>query len=430
LLPNTGFNPNSNGAGYMSDVAEGIRWAADNGADIINMSLSSPYPSSALLEAVQYAFETRGVLLVASSGNSEASRPEYPADYGQVVAVGASTYNERLAYYSNRGSELCAPGGTDREDLNQDGYPDMVLQQTFNPDTRDVSDFRYYFFAGTSMAAPHVSGVAALMLSANPALDNVAIRESLNLTADPLTGETEPPTLCGSGIVNAHRALQAVLPGQDSAPTITFAAPVDGAVVAGTVEVEMRAADVEDPDGELSVEWNLDGGALQAATFQAATGTFTADWDTAQTEDGEHALGALVTDSAGNTGEAVISVSVANQGPPPSVHIADLDGYSGRYFWIIWYAAVDIAVKDHLGAAVSGARVAISWSDGSVDQCTTGGSGICRIVGYQFKSFRQLTLTVTGVGNTALPYEPSLNSDPDGDGSDGTRITICSPWGC
>jgi hypothetical protein len=71
--------------------------------------------------------------------------------------------------------------------------------------------------------------------------------------------------------------------------------------------------------------------------------------------------------------------------------------------------------------------VSIAWSDGSTDRCTTGSSGWCRIIGYQFAGTPQLTLSVTDVAHATLPYEPSLNCDPESD-SDGTRITVQSPF--
>ena len=75
---------------------------------------------------------------------------------------------------------------------------------------------------------------------------------------------------------------------------------------------------------------------------------------------------------------------------------------------------------------MNNARVDISWSDGSVDWCYTGDSGWCSVLGFQFRRTPSLTLTVTELSNTSLPYDPGLNDDPDGD-SDGTSITINRP---
>jgi serine protease len=413
----------SNGSGPVSTISEAINWAADHGAHIINMSLSTAYPSTVLEDAVNYA-HSKGVLIIASSGNSSGSSPQYPAAYMHATAVGATTYNNRLAGYSNKGSDLCAPGGIDGEDLNGDGYDDMVLQNTFNPNTKNACDLGYWFFSGTSMAAPHVSGLAALILSKNPYLSNDEVGQILKDTADPLADETDPPSICGSGIINAHRALQ-MAAGFDAVPSVSIASPADGATVTETVTIQIDASDLEDPVESLTVLWNVDGDTWQPADYNSDTGYYEAEWDTTATADGLHTLNASVSDSAFNTSTDSSSVRIANYGVPPSIHIADLDGTSGRW-WFLWWAAVDILVHDHNEEAVGNAIVDISWSDGSVDWCITGNNGWCSLVGYQFRRTRSLTLTVTEVSNSSLPYDPGLNHDPDGD-SDGTSITVKQP---
>ena len=215
----------ANGSGTVSAIADGIRWAADHGAHVINMSFgttASPIFLTALQDAVQYA-SGRGVLLVAASGNSGGATPMYPAAYPEVIAVGATLYNRQLASYSNRGNELCAPGGTStNEDLNGDGYPDMILQNTFNPNTHAACDFGYWFFAGTSMATPHVAGLAALVKSEKPELTAAEIRQVLRDTAD---GSVTPD--CGYGLVDATRALESVAAG-DRPPTVSIFKPGPG----------------------------------------------------------------------------------------------------------------------------------------------------------------------------------------------------------
>lgn len=154
----------SNGVGYYSWLIDGIIWAVDHGAKIINMSLGGTADSSALEDAVDYAYNN-GVALVAAAGNSGTADMDYPARYTHVISVGAIRYDETRSYYSNYGSRLdfVAPGGDITVDQNSDGYADGVLQQTFA--TGDPTDFAYYFSQGTSMAAPHVSGLAALLYS-------------------------------------------------------------------------------------------------------------------------------------------------------------------------------------------------------------------------------------------------------------------------
>jgi serine protease len=154
------------GLGDHFTIAKGIRFAAENGARVINMSLGSPSASKTLREAVAFAYG-RGVTIVCASGNSYRSGnpKEYPAGYDDYcIAVGAVRYDNQRAPYSGTGAhvDLVAPGGDMRVDQNGDGYVDGIVQQTF---VDDPTDFAYYFFQGTSMAAPHVSGLAALLIS-------------------------------------------------------------------------------------------------------------------------------------------------------------------------------------------------------------------------------------------------------------------------
>lgn len=163
---------NSKGVGSSGTLAQGIRWAADNGAKVINMSLGFPVGSDGgkvVRDAIAYAYY-KGVILVAASGNDASETwytggVSYPAAFNQCIAVGAIRYDKKNAYYSNYGPELTcvAPGGDITVDQNKDGYPDGILQQTIakgNP-----QKFGYYFYQGTSMATPHVSAAAALFVS-------------------------------------------------------------------------------------------------------------------------------------------------------------------------------------------------------------------------------------------------------------------------
>ncbi len=145
------------GSGTYADVASGIIYAADNGAKVINLSLGGSSDSQTLKDAVAYAYG-KGVTVVAAAGNNNSRTLSYPAAYdAYVIAVGATQYDETKAPYSNYGPslDLVAPGGNNNLDQNKDGYADGVLQQTFQIKGRTIS-WGYYFFQGTSMAAPHV----------------------------------------------------------------------------------------------------------------------------------------------------------------------------------------------------------------------------------------------------------------------------------
>ena len=205
----------NSGTGTDQTLADGIIWAADHGAHVISMSLGfdpglEPIDVPTLTAAVQYAYG-KGVILVGSSGNDGVGVVSLPAAYPEVIAVGAVHSGGERAYYSQYGDALdfVAPGGDDLEDRDNNGYIDGVLQQTFDPLTKV---FGYYFFFGTSMAAPHVSGVAALLIAnGNADVDGDGktssdeIRTVLLVTARDL-GEAGRDDVYGWGLIDAQAA--------------------------------------------------------------------------------------------------------------------------------------------------------------------------------------------------------------------------------
>ena len=191
------------GSGSTYDTASGIVWAVDNGADVINLSLGSPYATSIERNAVEYAI-ANGVVVVAATGNDGRSAISYPAGYDGVLAVGAVRADGRVASYSNYGSgiDLVAPGGDTSVDQTGDGYGDGILQET-------LGGLR--FFEGTSMASPHVAGIAALVLSAGASSDDVP--DLLKATA---SNNGSWNRTSGFGLVDPVAALDALDTGTDS----------------------------------------------------------------------------------------------------------------------------------------------------------------------------------------------------------------------
>jgi serine protease len=207
----------ASGSGSMAAIAQAIRFAADNGAHVINMSLGGPFPVGAIGSAVKYA-RSKGVTVVAAAGNDGRGRVSYPARYPGVIAVAATQFDESTTFYSNWGPQIdiAGPGGNTRVDQNGDGQPDGVLQNTVVP--RNVSNTDYLWFMGTSMAAPHVAGVAALVVSAGVTKPD-AVEEILLDTArkpkkqgKPGSGASEARVddHYGAGLVDAHAAVKKV----------------------------------------------------------------------------------------------------------------------------------------------------------------------------------------------------------------------------
>lgn len=209
------------GSGTYEWVANGIEWAADHGARVINLSLGGPSPSSVLESAVNYAYE-RGVTVVAAAGNSGGPGLIYPAAYENAIAVGAVRYDETRSYYSSYGTglDVVAPGGDIYADQNNDGYGDGVLQQTFDPNSYDYTHFAYVFYQGTSMAAPHVSGTAALLIAHGNATSPDEVRAAIESTAKDL-GPAGWDAEHGYGLIQAHEALLF----QEGTPTPTPTQP-------------------------------------------------------------------------------------------------------------------------------------------------------------------------------------------------------------
>lgn len=199
------------GSGYVSDIVEGIRWAADNGADIINLSLGSSSYTQTEYDACKYAYE-KGVALFAAAGN-ENGAVGYPAAHNEyVIAVGATDYDKERAPYSNYGPSLdiVAPGGNVNEDGNSDGYGDGILQQTIAGDDDEPAtgyyDTDYYFFQGTSMACPHASALAALLKSKDNTVTNAELYDTILDSAEDL-GANGRDDYFGYGLLNPAAAL-------------------------------------------------------------------------------------------------------------------------------------------------------------------------------------------------------------------------------
>lgn len=206
------------GRGSTADIADAIRFAARNGAHVINLSLGGPLPSRVLSDAVQYA-RSRGVVVVAAAGNSGSDRPGYPAAYDGVIAVAATQYDRTATFYSNWGRhiDIAAPGGNVRVDQNDDGRPDGVLQETLA--RGDASQHEFALYMGTSMASPHVAGVAALVRSTG-VTDVDRIEEILLRSAD-ASGPASDRLHYGAGILDAAAATTASVSG-DAAPRVAW----------------------------------------------------------------------------------------------------------------------------------------------------------------------------------------------------------------
>lgn len=304
--------------GTPSDLVAGVERAVegpdgevgtDDDADVILMSLASFVGPESLKAALDAAYEEHGVVVVAAAGNTgELDYPDtvtFPGRYAEVVAVGAVDREDERPSWSGAGPhlELVAPGVSVRSTARGGGYVRLD---------------------GTSVAAPHVAGVAALVLDSRvpPVADHdgdgdwgaLEVRERLRLTARDL-GPEGPDDDFGHGLVDALAATGE--PRANEPPTVDVVAPADGDAV-GDVVVRVNASDAESLDRRLVVEVTVDGTHVGEARYNETTGHFelpVAVAALAAGEDGDEAeVSVTVTDAAGDTAEATVTVTVDGEG--------------------------------------------------------------------------------------------------------------------
>lgn len=278
------------GSGYTSDVAAGIDWAVNNGAEVISMSLGGD-GTSTLKESCDNAY-AEGVLLVAAAGNDGIAPVSYPARYDSVVAVSATNDNDNLASFSNYGTdiELAAPG--------VDIYSTMPTYDAYltsggPPWTRYSKDYDY--LSGTSMACPHVSGTAALVFASGVTDSNSdgnvndEIRGILQDTAEDL-GEDGWDQYYGYGLVDAEAAASTV---EDTTPPAKVTNLTATAVSSSQIDLTWDA----------NSETDLDHYNIYRDNVKIAESTTNSYSDTGLTPSTTYTYNVSAVDTSGNEGE-------------------------------------------------------------------------------------------------------------------------------
>jgi serine protease len=278
---------------WSPDIADGIMWLADQGVAAINLSLGGQSPSSAEQVALQYA-TARNVLPVCAAGN-DAAEVDWPAAFPECMAVSSSRWDDRPASYTSFGPEVevAAPGG---EILHPQGY-DMILSTWVTGG--------YAYLAGTSMAAPQVTGLAGL-LHALGVTDAEAKRALIRETADDL-GVPGPDTKFGQGRVNVWSAVQAAI--GDPPPPPPSEEPPMASFTWSCTDLSCDFSDTSTDDGGVT-SWAWDFGDGDSSPVQDPSHLYAAG--------GSYTVTLTVRDGLGNEDTAEEVVTVADPPPPPA----------------------------------------------------------------------------------------------------------------
>ncbi|MGC9543455.1 S8 family peptidase [Streptomyces sp. UG1] len=239
--------------GYDSDIIDAITWASGgtvsgvpanaNVAKVINMSLGGGGSCTTATQSAINAAVNRGTTVVVAAGNSNANAANYsPASCNNVISVAASDREGNRSYYSNFGSvvDIAAPGG-ETNSVTGNG-----ILSTLNSGAQGPSSENYKYYQGTSMAAPHIAGLAALMKSANSSLTPAQIESAIKTNSRALPGTCSGG--CGAGLADAAKTVQAVSGGSGGSTggttftsTTAVSIPDNGSAIESPITVSGRS---------------------------------------------------------------------------------------------------------------------------------------------------------------------------------------------
>jgi serine protease len=333
--------------GFLSDIADGIVWASGgtvagipanaNPAQVINMSLGgSGACGTTYQDAIDTAFNN-GTTVVVAAGNSSADAVDFrPANCNNVINVAANDLAGNKASYSNFGSliDVTAPGG--ETTIAAEG-----IASTLNDGLDAPGAETYVYYQGTSMAAPHVAGAAALLYQADPTITPAEVEAALIATARPMPGDCTEG--CGAGIIDARAALDSI-----SGPAVNVA-PTAGFTVSVTDFDATFTDSSSDSDGNVA-SWSWDFGDGNTSTDQNPVNTYAAD--------GTYSVVLTATDDDGATDTDTQDVVIN------SANVAPISSFT--------FSATDLQVTFTDGSSDSDGSVAsYSWDFGDGNTSTT-----------------------------------------------------------
>lgn len=323
----------TDGYAQWSAMANGILWAADHGADVVNISYDVSTGGSTLNNAAQY-FRGKGGVTVVAAGNANTDGGY--SDNPYMITVSATDSNDNKASFSNYGNQIdvAAPGaGINTTYING----------------------RYASASGTSFSSPAAAGVVALIMAANPYLTPDEVEAVLEQSADDPIAGTDWSKYFGWGRVNAAAAVQLALQTttvDTTAPQVGISSPQNNATVSGTVVVTVNATDNSGVSGvDLYVNGQLVG--------TDSTAPYQFNWDSTQVTDGNFELVAYAQDAAGNEGSVGFFVNVDNipavlDTVAPTVSIVSPVGGSN----VSGNVTIEVTSNDNIGVTKLSVRLA------------------------------------------------------------------------
>lgn len=306
---------------YSDVSARGIRYAADNGAKILSNSWGPMFrnPSDPTIEgAIDYAYAKNKVVVFAAGNNNDDVAYYSPNNYSKVIKVSAYTQNDEKCSFSNYGVaiDVAAPGGGYINELGR-GDSDKYNILSTMPDNSDfarqlpmlkISD-GYWRLGGTSMACPHVSGLAALLLSKTPTLTNEEVRQIIRVSAYDV-GTLGWDLFSGFGRINIFEALK-----KDSVCSAKITSPLSYPDLTGVISIYGRAAGAKFSNYKLECglgtspqSWRL----ISAGSSPVQNNILASNWNTVLLSDGQWTLRLTVTDSSGSIYEDRVLVNIRN----------------------------------------------------------------------------------------------------------------------
>lgn len=389
--------------GSVSDIVDAIVWASGgtvsgvpanaNPAKVLSLSLGGGGACGSFQSAINSARSRGAVFVVAAGNESQNVSNSSPANCSGVISVAATTKTGSRASYSNYGSTIVvsAPGGD-----GSGGSGDIL--STLNSGTTTQGSETYAYYAGTSMATPHVSALAAAIFALKPNATPDEVKNYITANARPLPGSCSGG--CGAGIIDVQKTLQAVQGGgANAAPVANFSFTTSGLTAS-------FSDSSSDSDGSIaSRSWNFGDGSTSTATnpshTYAAAGTYSVSLTVTDDDGATNTKTSSVTVSSGGGGGTVLQNGVAVTG------LAATTGNQLRYTLVVPAGATNLKFVTSGGSGDGDLYVKFgsapttssydcrSWASGNTETCsiTTAQAGTYHVMINAYSSFSGMSLT-------------------------------------